>query len=418
MLVFTDRSRTEDYHRCPRKRWWNYEVLRGELLGPNGAPHVGGIVSLKTSRDLLIGICWHLALAHMLQNGPESVEEATRLALEEHRKQAEDGLAYSNSDPDNYRYFVEEGEALTEGLVRAAGIRLVPGLLARFEILDVEREERLELTPGLIFQARADAVGRDRETEELVVVSGKTKGRWSGQEEKEARHDMQGISEAVVVEARRREPVLAVQMAVAVKGQKYEDKSRPGKWVVHNVLTRAWRKDEIDSSLDQWAWSYETQKINKKTGETYMGRLGQEWRAVHVWEEYPGGVKAWVEDLAIGKWQRESGDPFASLFVLPEPWGRSLAEMGDWREEVTAQELRVAGDAKEARALAREHGPVSRELRSCLNQKFPRHRRACMDYGGCPYEGGLCFAGDVVVENPLANGFRLRVPHHEQEGKA
>jgi len=429
--IHTNRSRIEAYQDCPRLRWLAYEWGRGLPIGLEGAPHVGGLSPARASRDLLIGTCCHMALAEWMQYAkghegalPEAGEAwpAVERALAEYGRVSQRGLAFAQGGaPEAYDFFVREGAALVEGLSWGAYLKLLPDMLQSYEVLEVEWEIEMPLGEvggrPLQFNARPDGLLRDRATGDLVVLSWKTAGSWGRMQELEFRHDNQGLSEAVAAEWKLGRTIDGVLMVILVKGRKQADKTVQGKDVTYNPLVRCFRRAGVrgiipeDSEPDAWAWANEVPKTNKQ-GEAYMGRLGAEWRAAHVWEVYPGGVKAWVEALAAGRVQPECGDPFEGVFVMPGVWVRSGRDMRDWRMEMEMQERKVAEDAEDARGMMTENDP---ELLAFMAANFRKRRKNCARYGGMCFMEQGCFGADFVLENPLENGFGLREPHHVQE---
>ncbi len=427
-ITFTDRSRAEEYQACARSRWWAYEWGRG-LSSPSkdvemyGAfhpdrpvyRHVGGVSPAKQSRDLLIGIGVHVGMGWLLDSHPEdvyalrhAVDEAVGTYWNDVNKR---GLALRAPTPDIYDFFCQEGAALVEGLIRMAAIRILPSLLARYDVVDVEREERLELAPRLIFQVRPDALLRERDTGDLAILSWKTAGEYGAAKEDEFRHDAQGLSETLAVEARiAPERISWVQMVFLLKGARRKDTRVEGRKINYSPLTRAWM---LEGPVRQWAWSYEVPK-EKKDGTPYMGKLGGDWRGVSVWDNYPGGTKAWIDALAAGEVQPEWGDPLAQCYAVPEPWPRSERDMQDWLVETEFQEVSLAELA--SIATERRENAGAEGCRSFLNCHFPKTRAICGNRWGhpCVYEQ-LCYGPDHVAEDPLNNGYRLREPHHPGE---
>lgn len=114
------------------------------------------------------------------------------------------------------RYLVDEQNALVEALVRAYCRRRLRPLIEQFEVLEVEREGTWTLAQWsdgtdpvnganprqIIFMSRPDALLRDRESNQLVILSFKTASGWDIRRARDAEHDMQGLSEGVEVEQR------------------------------------------------------------------------------------------------------------------------------------------------------------------------------------------------------------------------
>jgi hypothetical protein len=149
-----------------------------------------------------------------------------------------DSVAVANVRNEFDEYLFREQSALVEGLVRAYARRRLRPLLEQFEVLEVEREGEWELSPrgrrctscgavetdndieydkdcrcggefnhshvapALWFMSRPDALLRDRESNQLYLLSYKTTGAWDLRKTRDAEHDMQGMSEGIEIERR------------------------------------------------------------------------------------------------------------------------------------------------------------------------------------------------------------------------
>ena len=142
------------------------------------------------------------------------------------------------------RYLAAEQAALVEGMVRAYARRRLQPLLSQFEVLEVEREGEWKLSEvehdwgenefgstvclrcgqsilsgldratnkpvggpdrvcyELWFMSCPDALLRERQSNELYVLSYKTTATWDVRKARDIEHDMQGLSEGVEVERR------------------------------------------------------------------------------------------------------------------------------------------------------------------------------------------------------------------------
>jgi hypothetical protein len=114
-------------------------------------------------------------------------------------------------------YLEKEQASLVEALVRAYARRRLRPLLEQFVVLEVEREGEWQMAswlPGwsmapesehswqLWFMSRPDALLLERESQQLYILSFKTAAQWDIRKERDAQHDMQGISEAIEPERR------------------------------------------------------------------------------------------------------------------------------------------------------------------------------------------------------------------------
>lgn len=479
--ILEDRSGLLDYQACPRLRWWSREWARGEVI--DGKVHCGGVAPAKSSVYLVLGQAVHTGLNAMLNyfkgrpdiKAPlysikmprELLFEAADVALGDFDQHFPVGAIHvpDAQTMEQVEWKVREARGLVEGLVMVAGLRLIPNLVERFRVVEVEAEKafglgavrkvlkkentdhyrEVGLSPGeiyyaedtpVVFQSRADALLEERETGDLYVHSWKTSADYGRQEEMQFRRDVQGMSEAVGIEQSGCDGrVMGIQMAFLLKGRKagggqgagadieWDDTSNwhglgPGLRWHQSPLTHAWRMESHgilpEDDLSQWAWTKWYPKPENKSG---LGKLGKGWESVAVFDEYPGGVRQWVLDLEARRWQPECyghlsiKDPLDRCLAMPEPWSRSDRELEDWLEQARAQSVEIQERAEGVRDAFR--GENWQEARRLLNKYFPQSRRSCYSYGGMCQMSDLCFGIDEIWQRPLENGFGLRVPHHQ-----
>jgi hypothetical protein len=233
--IFTDRSRTETAQRCKRLRWLQYH---------EGPTHMG-LDSIKRPLPLAVGGAVHTGLEVLLRGGQSDVntnnvnwrkleDSAVEHALGVFSLETldpPDAERQQNAVPDFDDYLKAEQAALVEALVRAYARRRLRPLLEQFEVLEVEREgewllyqsddpsalalphERYGPKWELWFMSRPDALLRERQSNELYLLSYKTTGSWDARKARDAEHDMQGLSEGVEVERRLAEAWHRIQEA-------------------------------------------------------------------------------------------------------------------------------------------------------------------------------------------------------------
>jgi len=240
-IVWTDRSRTETYQRCPRLRFLEYHQ--------NGT----GIAPARKPLALCVGGSVHVGLEHLLLGDTEDVAVAAALAdFATHRRalalDTTELTAMTTVDPQSLEsqmlataadlglpaddpslvalakqrdsasaqfddWLWQEQASLVEGLVRAYSRRRLRPLLEEYEVLEVEREGDWELyegvhgtnltvVPAIRFMSRPDALLRNRNDNSLYLLSFKTAASWDIRKARDAEHDMQGLSEGVEVERR------------------------------------------------------------------------------------------------------------------------------------------------------------------------------------------------------------------------
>jgi hypothetical protein len=384
--------------------------------------------------------------------GGGKVDDAIELALNEYWLEAIQSTPPKVA-PEWVQWKREELAAWIEGVIRGAALTVVPRLLEQYEVLEVEREDsttlqtfgaRWEQVPPstmkareideLILQSRVDALLRDKVTNDILVLSIKTATDWTSRDAMAFRRDTQGLTEIMGVEARpewltKYGKVAGVQMLVCVKGKQYEDSNHEGKWLHYSPLLRAYREDsevlgvtpEMDLSTGGgFAWTNNVPKT-KRDGTQYVGKLGKEWQSCHTWEDYPGGMKRWVEALAGGL-QAEGGDPWAKVFVVPEPWLRDGRSLEAIRRQIFHGELECHRGAEECRSWwsGSGHFDIYPKFVEALDRNFPQRKKHCYSYGGVCQFDPICHGGAEVEKGVLSGelegvGFGLRVPHHSLE---
>lgn len=478
-MTYSDRSRYLEYLRCQRARYLGYG-----LLGL-------GVRRNRASIPLTTGSAVHAGRAHLLNQvlklGQDTVRPDLRVDVDAAVKAAMEDYALEllNRGLDvelgeEAQFVVDEQRALIEGLVRAYAKAGLPRLLEQYRILEVEREDVWDhFTPirmlgdledklvgrdpkivGWVdFQSRADALLQERQTGDLYVDSLKTAAMEDWRKDNENRHDVQGLSEAAVVERRLQEwwrnlardldtnvshshpqdtptmamlrgldappRVMGIQMTFLIKGarrQAYEG----APYVTSSPLLRGWFREGITER--EFAWKEETPcpgpghvlSQGKKGPVLCEGKkfhkLGVQWTKFDTYRDagldLVGGVKGWVEMLSSGTVQPDAGDPFDAIVQSPLPYFRQDQDVADWIEQAQAVEVRVAADIAQAERV-RVEDPA--RLRSTLNKLFPQNRRACDWPSKCQHQE-ICFGDTTMLTSPMATGlYQIRIPHHEAE---
>jgi hypothetical protein len=389
------------------------------------------------------------------------------------------------------RWLYDEQSSLVEGMVRAYARRRLQPLLAEFEVLEVEREGQWQLAnwaPGdfpchpvaepadLMFMSRPDALLRSRADNSLYILSYKTAASWDIRKQRDAEHDMQGLSEGVEVERRLGEwwqalhqpsqddprlqeipvatwnylralpappRILGIRYEYLLKSYRGLDKDLSARfginvWSQRSHLIRKYVATSIPQrgqsayNVGDECWSFDWIKDDGSSSKLAW----QNWKSRPVWED--GSVKAWIDalddsqmamsafDSTVGQEPREMGwksraqalgyttqHPLDEVFPAPLTVYRSDDQLRDWVEQVEAQESRVA----EAVAQV-DNATDDGERRHLLNVHFPMSRKACSYPTECAMTK-ICYGGDDIRLKPLESGlFRIREPHHTPEKDA
>lgn len=251
---------------------------------------------------------------------------------------------------------------------------------------------------GITLLFRPDAVVRERATGDIYVVSWKTEsshGPWSMNR---AQTDMQSMSEAFGVQKVLGVRVEGVLYLWAVKGTRKKD-DYLGMYTQDTPLAYGWQRKMADGTVE-WAWRY-------KWASDEPGRMWEQlpkgFRKVSIWDNYPGGVKAWVEDLGAQLIRPFHLNALEGVFPQSLPVSRRGDEIERWREQIVGQERRVREDA----GRAQEHG--------YLEAGFPQYTHSCFAYNSrCPF-WDCCFT-PAVAADPIGSGlYQIRVPNHPSE---
>lgn len=471
---FISRSACDTGDRCQWRRYLEYDYMGR------------GIKRVSVAMPLATGTYVHDALAMQLlavQKQPdvdleEVTDKAVDVACESYHKEVSK-RGFQEMLPAALEFALAEQTALTEAIVRGFGLEILPKLVERFQILDVEREELLllgnigigELQVRLWLEGTSDADLMEKETGDIYIISFKTtsqiksqkEGELDPRQEKATRHDMQGMTESLLVEARLHEELaqhLVVEGAVRkwasveyhggshirkgaaallkyleprkprgfiqgilpvflLKGKRYENKYAQRK-EQYSPLIRIWRNSEgsVSPEMDALAWAYEWQDREGKNR-----RLGKGWKPAYVWE-LPGGVKAWLAKLAMSQGGPNEREPVVQpeagfclpkqIFIPPLAIKRDAEAIQSWRRQTLAKEAeripKVLALHKAFRDFSPE-GELTSQILEVRDEKCPQEGHSCHYPSDCPYLA-ICYE---KVTRPLEAGYWWRVSHHKRE---
>lgn len=207
---------------------------------------------------------------------------------------------------------LEESRALVEALLRGWCRTRLASFINEFEIISIELETPVLLTPGLTLQAKADLVVRSRFDGQVYVINWKTS---SSKDTDQWDYDVQMWTEALATEGTLGEPVAGTIIELLYKGQRrYGCQLGP--------LIYAYRKKD--------------------------GSFGGEWSAgstrVKVWD-LDGGVAQWVETLPIEKVSEQfiQCPPVPKNNDVVQGWINQLV----YKEQTTAHVLECSEEERE-----------------------------------------------------------------------
>jgi len=313
------------------------------------------------------------------------------------------------------RYLQQEQAALVEGMVRAYARRRLRPLLEQFEVLEVEREGEWKLSEWeecvnchkefvageglndchncgycdkdngrisreLWFMSRPDALLRERQSNELYLLSYKTTATWDARKARDIEHDMQGLSEGVEVERRLGEwwrrlseptsyavalsfdiptPVYkylkslaapprihAIRYEFLLKGYRAEDKELSARlgitaYTQHSHLVRQYVATSVPKKGDGgyrvgdtcWSWEYFRVEDDKDSKLSW-----QNWHSRPVFDRDPyvpmhgESVKEWIDALDASELLMSGEDSTVGLQPRALGWKSPAQAMGVTKE--------------------------------------------------------------------------------------
>lgn len=459
-LVYSSRSRLEAFLDCPRLGYIRY------LWDGRGLSKRAASVYLSTGTYIHIGLeyIFRLFSTGELDEGDLPSPTAPNAPVYQHHVDVactKSLAAYVNEirdrgfdleegeDKANEQFVVSEQCALVEAFIRSFASRVLPDLLNRFKIVDVEREEQVTFG-NLVVEGRIDVTLEERSTADIYITSFKTAAQWDRRQEKANEHDNQGLSETFILESRLREEnedlrkllagleatvryknlpdavikasnkyngyiqrfmksekVMGVVMIYLLKGKRYESSSRPGLWEQHSPLVRAYRKligTEYEYAASLW--------YDNPANKSGKGRLGKGWEPFNVWEcEEVGFIRGWVAKLADPS-NSLGQDVIGNSFKIPAPYFRNQEHIDSWVRQAKAIEQEVQSKQKLLNSLI--HGM---ELSKSLDFYFPQRRKGCHYPVDCEMLD-VCY-NRSVFDDPIGSGkFVYRKPHHKLEKEA
>ena len=448
-VILTSRSRNAEYQDCERLRYLGHEAFGT------------GYEPVRVAVPLATGGATHLGIAALLLG--KSTDEAAGLATEEYKRVCS-GRDLDLTELESQSYTFNEQLALVEGLVRLAGLRVVPKILGEYEVMEVERMDMRELTqlpsediPGMydpesfvpiIWRSIPDALLRSRTDGDFYLLSWKTTGEYNSERaELAGRTDDQGISEAWTIEERLQrawelakqlrvsfgpgagimgtvpyEPkIRGVQMVHLVKGRKDEFDYNGGKvWGVRNPLIRGY----VDTSsfpvsyATSIYWRCSAPHAMRKSkwypngecpGDGRRHKRPDSFESFPVWETL--SVKDWVEMLANNQVSPDAGDALEPLYAMPVPFYRQQSHIDHWLAQKRHMELTIAENILQIRQWDKRvmDNPTDSITREAylyeLDRRFPQRRRTCTQHYGrkCPmFE--ICWGSPEVAQDPVGSG--------------
>lgn len=280
-MRYISRSSFDTFSECPRKGYWRY------LSGPFDPTSPGGLEEPRGSWHLDFGIAWHAGAEQLLRGeGWEAALEAARPSLS--------GLE-------------EPAQNLVLALFQAWERAKRDDFFSRFEVLEIEKEFEIPISPNVVLYTRADAILRERADGSVWVLNWKTTSDTKDWTRKWF-FDPQGWTEAIAAESALGLPVAGTLYFGVWKGPIYQGKT---------------------SSRLIYGYRH-TSKQGMVTWATENGGGGQRFE---VWKErfpFGDGLSAWIGWL--------HPDFLAKHFLESAPQLRQDALVESWLRQVVRQE--------------------------------------------------------------------------------
>lgn len=282
-MRYISRSSHQAFRQCLKAGYWRY------LSGPWGEDGTRGLEPYRMEKPLALGIAWHRG-AEMLLKGA-SGEEAARVAIEE-----------ANLYPTVGE--VEKNWLL--GACLAWERACAEDFFLTYDVLAIEEEMEVAITPNVILQARADAILQERNTGAVYVLNWKTASsidNWN----KKWFFDVQSWTESLAAEAKLGLPVAGCLFYGVYKGPMWQG----------NMTSRLiyGYKEELPSGI-----------------VTYTPEYKSGLKRFPVWEEsfpFGEGIPAWIswlpKDFLKGHFC-VSAPQLRNDFIV-EKWIRQLARV-------------------------------------------------------------------------------------------
>src|SRR5579862_253303 len=389
-----DRSRVATFEQCPRKRYLQY--------------HYAGSGIESGHKDVHL---WNGSMVHdgfdLLAQG-QDLEAVVNVIREKAIVEAQAEGLLESDDPE-YLKGITDYMDFQEGMLRAHEKFFWPRFSQEYQLVAGEQEVSWPLGHGMEWMSRLDRIVRRKHDGAAFVVEYKTPGYLDEGWRRGWRYDMQVISE---VESLRRflESPGVSNHNPNWKHLGWNDPPPHIGLIIVGLYKNTYRKqlqsplvftwmsqgDGINPPMFEREFEWQCTAPHAKCPGGKNHRLGKDYRRVRVRDEYPGGVKAWVEQLPQDFVDRQ--------IVALEPIVPSPYETHRWTVTMQNQETKIQT------AIAAVGSGVS------LDAEFEMHTngnnwtrgdygRQCMFFDVCWGSAGMDLNGQFV----------RRKPNHPQE---
>lgn len=286
---------------------------------------------------------------------------------------------------------------LAESMVRCWNIVRLPYYLSTYEIVSVEGEEESEISLGLIFMQRKDAIVKHKANGTYHALEFKTSGNNTENFVKSWHYDLQQITHLLNFRGKYNADPKSVLLEIAYKGRKYKgDHVGP--------LVSGYKKDVLDFDGNHIETEYDWNYGRCKT---------KGWKKFNICDEDFGDPARTPAEV----WTAEILD-FTTLrdHCLHTEIEHKPGRIDKWLNQ-TRREMLAARDG-----LVQLQGcETDEEYVAMADVLFPalEEKDSCVPYFGskrCTF-ASVCHGTDEMMDLHRTQGFKVRQPHHPGELK-
>lgn len=438
MTIF-DRSRHEDFEKCPRLRLISYEYPRADIeeLDNSGRAVVHGVQRRAMAVPLLTGGVVHKGLEYYTATGDNNENEAVQYALNWYDHDIiKRGIEVEVTEKDSPASFwtIKVQRVLCEALIRGWTRYVWPELSQQYTVIAAEQEERMQcVAPDssiLTLLTRSDLILRRNEDGRHFVMNHKTINEVSDRKLQSLRYDTQSISEVLAAQSRYDLQAMDDQNCTSACIPDADNMPCGGRasgctcechkpthidGVIYDLLIKGPQKAQYPKDTGIWhnasplAWVYVKEGQTGIEDDAYAARydwhctaphkmtrgycdgnakhtIGPKYHRKLVTEVFPN-VTAWLEWL-------EANEPelLREQFQTLPAIMRSEWDVEVWKRCVLTEEARIANDAEIARSEITAYGWA--RAQPLLDVMFPKHTA----HGNC-FWPGKCKAFDICWGN-------------------
>lgn len=283
-MRYISRSSHQAFRQCMRAGYYRY------LAGPYGTSQTRGLEPRVTDKPLALGIAWHKGAEALIQGS--SAAQATSLAL---------------AEADKYPSLGEVERAWLAAAYMAWVKACAQEFFEQYDVLSVEDEIEVRITPNVILQARADAILQERTSGDVYVLNWKTASDIKDWNRKWF-FDVQTWTECLAAEARIGRPVAGCLYYGVYKGP-------------------IWNR-QMTSRL---IYGYK-EELPSSGSVVYTPEYKTGLKKFQAWTEsfpFGEGLEAWIEWLPKGflKGHFSISAPQIPQPIVVESWLRQLARV-------------------------------------------------------------------------------------------